>query len=206
MNLIIFVSYNLLGDGMNDLDEVRKRIEKRRGSHRPLNDANFKRFYNFMVKFMVVIVVALVSMSYVKLNPDSKIKEMILNDANYQAITTWITDSLFSFLPDKQINVSNEVVYQSISGDYYKNDSNEVIAITNGRVIETGSNQENSSYIIILGDDEVAITYDNIENLTVTLYDQVEQGTILGTYQQQLKLQFEYLGQEISYEEYQRMG
>ncbi len=206
MNLIIFVSYNLLGDGMNDLDEVRKRIEKRRGSHRPLNDANFKRFYNFMVKFMVVIVVTLVSMSYVKLNPDSKIKEMILNDANYQAITTWITDSLFSFLPDKQINVSNEVVYQSISGDYYKNDSNEVIAITNGRVIETGSNQENSSYIIILGDDEVAITYDNIENLTVTLYDQVEQGTILGTYQQQLKLQFEYLGQEISYEEYQRMG
>lgn len=206
MNLIIFVSYNLLGDGMNDLDEVRKRIEKRRGSHRPLNDANFKRFYNFMVKFMVVIVVALVSMSYVKLNPDSKIKEMILNDANYQAITTWVTDSLFSFLPDKQINVSNEVVYQSISGDYYKNDSNEVIAITNGRVIETGSNQENSSYIIILGDDEVAITYDNIENLTVTLYDQVEQGTILGTYQQQLKLQFEYLGQEISYEEYQRMG
>ncbi|WP_294578576.1 M23 family metallopeptidase [uncultured Thomasclavelia sp.] len=191
---------------MNDLDEVRKRIEKRRGSHRPLNDANFKRFYNFMVKFMVVIVVTLVSMSYVKLNPDSKIKEMILNDANYQAITTWITDSLFSFLPDKQINVSNEVVYQSISGDYYKNDSNEVIAITNGRVIETGSNQENSSYIIILGDDEVAITYDNIENLTVTLYDQVEQGTILGTYQQQLKLQFEYLGQEISYEEYQRMG
>ena len=70
---------------MDDLDEVRKRMQKRRGVKKPLNDDNFKRFYNFMVKFMVVIVVALVSLSYVKLNPNSSIKEMVLNDANYKA-------------------------------------------------------------------------------------------------------------------------
>ena len=47
---------------MDDLDEVRKRMQKRRGVKKALNDDNFKRFYNFMVKFMVVIVVALVSL------------------------------------------------------------------------------------------------------------------------------------------------
>ena len=31
---------------MDDLDEVRKRIQKRRGVKKPLNDDNFKRFYN----------------------------------------------------------------------------------------------------------------------------------------------------------------
>lgn len=83
---------------MSDLDDVRKRMQKRRGTNKkPLNDDNFKRFYNFMVKFMVVILVVLVSMSYIKINPDSNIKKMILNDTNYKAVTSWISDNLFSF-------------------------------------------------------------------------------------------------------------
>lgn len=190
---------------MDDLDEVRKRIQKRRGVKKPLNDDNFKRFYNFMVKFMVVIVVALVSLSYVKLNPNSSIKEMVLNDANYKAVTSWISDTLFSFLPDEDVSVSSAVTYQNISGDYFKNNSNEVLSITDGRVIETGIDDGFGSYVTVLGKDEVEITYGNIDNVMVALYDEVAQGMILGSYQEQLILKFEYLGEEITYEEYQRM-
>ena len=190
---------------MDDLDEVRKRMQKRRGGKKPLNDDNFKRFYNFMVKFMVVIVVALVSLSYVKLNPNSSIKEMVLNDANYKAVTSWISDTLFSFLPDEDVSVSSAVTYQNISGDYFKNNSNEVLSITDGRVIETGIDDGSGSYVTVLGKDEVEITYGNIDNVMVALYDEVAQGMILGSYQEQLILKFEYLGEEITYEEYQRM-
>lgn len=190
---------------MDDLDEVRKRMQKRCGVKKPLNDDNFKHFYNFMVKFMVVIVVALVSLSYVKLNPDSNIKEMILNDANYKAVTSWISDTLFSFLPDEDISVSSAVTYQNVSGDYFKNNSNEVLSITEGRVIETGIDDSSGSYVTVLGKDEVEITYGNIDNVMVALYDEVTQGMILGSYQDQLILKFEYLGEEITYEEYQRM-
>ena len=190
---------------MDDLYEVRKRIQKRRGAKKPLNDDNFKRFYNFMVKFMVVIVVALVSLSYVKLNPNSSIKEMVLNDANYKAVTSWISDTLFSFLPDEDVSVSSAVTYQNISGDYFKNNSNEVLSITDGRVIETGIDDGSGSYVTVLGKDEVEITYGNIDNVMVALYDEVAQGMILGSYQEQLILKFEYLGEEITYEEYQRM-
>lgn len=190
---------------MDDLDEVRKRMQKRRGVKKPLNDDNFKRFYNFMVKFMVVIVVALVSLSYVKLNPNSSIKEMVLNDANYKAVTSWISDTIFSFLPDEDVSVSSAVTYQNISGDYFKNNSNEVLSITDGRVIETGIDDGSGSYVTVLGKDEVEITYGNIDNVMVALYDEVAQGMILGSYQEQLILKFEYLGEEITYEEYQRM-
>lgn len=190
---------------MDDLDEVRKRMQKRRGVKKPLNDDNFRRFYNFMVKFMVVIVVALVSLSYVKLNPNSSIKEMVLNDANYKAVTSWISDTLFSFLPDEDVSVSSAVTYQNISGDYFKNNSNEVLSITDGRVIETGIDDGSGSYVTVLGKDEVEITYGNIDNVMVALYDEVAQGMILGSYQEQLILKFEYLGEEITYEEYQRM-
>ena len=190
---------------MDDLDEVRKRIQKRRGVKKPLNDDNFKRFYNFMIKFMLVIVVALVSLSYVKLNPNSSIKEMVLNDVNYKAVTSWISDTLFSFLPDEDVSVSSAVTYQNISGDYFKNNSNEVLSITDGRVIETGVDDGSGSYVTVLGKDEVEITYGNIDNVMVALYDEVAQGMILGSYQEQLILKFEYLGEEITYEEYQRM-
>lgn len=158
-----------------------------------------------MVKFMVVIVVALVSLSYVKLNPNSSIKEMVLNDANYKAVTSWISDTLFSFLPDEDVSVSSAVTYQNISGDYFKNNSNEVLSITDGRVIETGIDDGSGSYVTVLGKDEVEITYGNIDNVMVALYDEVAQGMILGSYQEQLILKFEYLGEEITYEEYQRM-
>lgn len=190
---------------MNDLDDVRKRMQKRRQTKKPLNDDNFKRFYNFMVKFMVVILVALVSMSYVKLNPDSNLKKMILNDTNYKMFTSWLSDTIFSFLPSDEITVSSEISYQHIKDDYYKNNSNEVLSIEKGRVIETGTNENLGGYVVILGKNNVSITYSEIDNVMVALYDEVDQGMVLGSYNEKFILQFEYLGKEISYEEYQRM-
>lgn len=191
---------------MSDLDDVRKRMQKRRGTSKPLNDDNFKRFYNFMVKFMVVILVVLVSMSYIKINPDSNIKKMILNDTNYKAVTSWISDNLFSFLPNDDVAVSSGVEYQHVKDEYYKNNSNEVLSIESGRVIATGNDENLGDYVVILGKNDVEITYSKIDNIMVTLYDEVDQGMVLGSYQDQFVLQFEHLGKEISYEEYQRMG
>lgn len=205
MSLILLNSYNEIGDIMSDLEDVRKRMQRRRGTNKPLNDDNFKRFYNFMVKFMVVIVVALVSMSYIKSNPNSDIKNMILNDANYKAATRWISDNLFSFLPNDDVSVSSGVEYQRVEGDYYKNNSNEVLSIEAGRVIATGNDENLGGYVVILGKNDVEITYNEIENVMVTLYDEVDQGMVLGSYQDKFVLQFEHLGKEISYEEYQRM-
>ena len=191
---------------MSDLDDVRKRMQKRRGTNKkPLNDDNFKRFYNFMVKFMVVILVVLVSMSYVKLNPDSNLKKIILNDANYKMVTSWLSDTLFSFLPSNETPVSSEISYQHVKDDYYKNNSNEVLSIEAGRVIEVGTDESLGSHVVILGKNNVTITYSEIDNVMVTLYDEVDQGMVLGSYNEKFILQFDYLGKEISYEEYQRM-
>lgn len=158
-----------------------------------------------MVKFMVVILVALVSMSYIKLNPDSNLKKMILNDTNYKMFTSWLSDTIFSFLPSDEITVSSEISYQHIKDDYYKNNSNEVLSIEEGRVIETGTNENLGGYVVILGKNNVSITYSEIDNVMVALYDEVDQGMVLGSYNEKFILQFEYLGKEISYEEYQRM-
>ena len=71
--------------------------------------------------------------------------------------------------------------------------------------MQTGNDENLSGYVVILGKNDVEITYSNIDNVMVTLYDEVDQGMVLGNYQDQFVLQFEHLGKEISYEEYQRM-
>ena len=53
---------------MSEIDEAKKRIEKRR---RPLNDHNFKKLYNSMIRLMVMMIVVLGSLIVLK-NPDCK--------------------------------------------------------------------------------------------------------------------------------------
>lgn len=130
---------------------------------------------------------------------------MILNDANYKMVTSWISDTLFSFLPSDDVNVSSEISYQHVEGDCYKNNSNEVLSMEAGRVIETGTDESLGGYVVILGKNDVSITYSEINNIMVALYDEVDQGMVLGSYDKKFILQFEHLGKEISYEEYQRM-
>lgn len=191
---------------MSDLDEIRKRILKRKETKYPLNDDNFKNFYNFMIKFMVVIVVVLVSLSYVKLNPEKNIKDLVLNDTNYQKVTTWLSNSLLSFLPDETKEVSSTISYEHVKGDYYKNNSNQVLNLDAGRVIETGNDDSLGAYVVVLTKQGVEVTYDEINNVMVGLYDEIEQGMVLGSYDEKFILEFEYLGKKISYEEYQRMA
>lgn len=191
---------------MSDLDEIRKRILKRKETKYPLNDDNFKNFYNFMIKFMVVIVVVLVSLSYVKLNPEKNIKDLVLNDTNYQKVTNWLSNSLLSFLPDETKEVSSEISYEHVKGNYYKNNSNQVLNLDAGRVIETGNDDSLGAYVVVLTKQGVEITYDKINNVMVGLYDEIEQGMVLGSYDEKFVLEFEYLGKKISYEEYQRMA
>lgn len=191
---------------MSDLDEIRKRILKRKETKYPLNDDNFKNFYNFMIKFMVVIVVVLVSLSYVKLNPEKSIKDLVLNDTNYQKVTTWLSNSLLSFLPDETKEVSSTISYNHVKGDYYKNNSNQVLNLDAGRVIETGNDDSLRAYVVVLTKQGVEVTYSEINNVMVGLYDEIEQGMVLGSYDEKFILEFEYLGKKISYEEYQRMA
>ena len=67
------ISYDVIGDYMSDLDDVRKRIEKRK---RPLNDHNFKKLYNGMVRLMVMMIVVLGSLIVLK-NPELEHEQLL---------------------------------------------------------------------------------------------------------------------------------
>lgn len=192
---------------MNDIESVRKRMKKRKGTSKPLNDKNFKSVYNVMIKGMVVLLIGLSIITYVKLNPNTSIKDYVLNDKYFSIVTDWISENLLGFLPaNEDVPVSSGVTYTHIDGDYYKNSSNEVINFEKGKVIYVGTKEEEGgSYIVVLFENDVQVTYSSLQEVFVSLYDTVEQGTVIGTYNEKMKLTFERLGKEISYETYLRM-
>lgn len=190
---------------MNDLEETRKRLKKRKSisshSPKPLSDKHFNKLYNNMIKCMILILVGLAVMTYIKLNPTGGVKEYILNDTNFKSFTTWASNTFLSFLPDtNDVPVNSTVMYTHVSEDYYKNNSNEVVNFKNGKVIYTGTKEMVGSYVVVLLENGVQVTYSGLNDVFVKLYDKVEQGMVLGTYEEKVMLQFEYLGKEISYE------
>ena len=67
---------------MNEIDEIKKRMEKRRARRQPtLTDYHFSKLYNSMIKCMVVLLVGIAVCAYVKVSPNGEqIKDYVLND------------------------------------------------------------------------------------------------------------------------------
>ena len=159
------ISYDVIGDYMSDLDDVRKRIEKRK---RPLNDHNFKKLYNGMVRLMVMMIVVLGSLIVLK-NPE--LEQKIFNQKYLQQLITFVSQSVLDFLPE-DVKVSQELQYTLIKDDYYKGTGNQVLAMNDGKVID------------------------------VKKFQKIKQGDTIALYQQKFKMIFEYLGKQITYQEY----
>ena len=174
------ISYDVIGDYMSDLDDVRKRIEKRK---RPLNDHNFKKLYNGMVRLMVMMIVVLGSLIVLK-NPE--LEQKIFNQKYLQQLITFVSQSVLDFLPE-DVKVSQELQYTLIKDDYYKGTGNQVLAMNNGKVIDENGTE---------------ITFSKLKDIQVKTFQKIKQGDTIALYQQKFKMIFEYLGKQITYQEY----
>ena len=184
------ISYDVIGDYMSELEDVRKRIEKRK---RPLNDHNFKKLYNGMVRLMVMMIVVLGSLIVLK-NPE--FEQKIFNQKYLQQLITFISQSVLDFLPE-DVKVNQEVNYTLLKNDYYQGTSNQVVAMNKGKVIQVQKQQ-----IVILDENGTEITFSKIKDIQVKKLQKVNPGDTLALYQQKFKMTFEYLGQKITYQEY----
>lgn len=188
---------------MNDLEKARRRMKKRKGNYQPLNDYNFKLFYNGMIKCMVVVLVVMVGVIGTKTNLFTSLQKYIFDQELYKQGVSYVQNTFLSLLPNQEdgIEVNSGVIYQELENHYFYSDSNEVVNLEKGKVIEKGSS-EGKEFVTILGYNNVTITYSEIENCDVDLYQEIKKGTVIGSYDEKFKIDFEYLGKEITYETY----
>lgn len=195
---------------VNELDEIRRRITKRKGRKNPkLTDRHFLKFYNAMVKCMVVLMVGIAISAYVKTSPNGEyIKNYVLNDLHFSEFTKWVNNQILSLTNDNDNNaatVSTKVGYKNIEGNYYTNNSNEVLNFAKGRVIYVGQQDMLGKYVTVLLENNVEVTFGQMTDIFVSAYDQVNASTILGTYQDKVLIVFTQGDREIDYETFEEL-
>lgn len=194
---------------MNDIDEIRERINQRKTNRykKTLNDYHFMKLYNSVIKMMVVMIVLLAVFTYMKIAPSNHyIQDYILANTNYIELKEWIGKQFYSFFPNNMaINVSSQIEYKHINDNLYTNSTNEVVNFMDGRVIYKGEQELLGNYITILMKNNIEVTFGNMTDIFVNEYDLVEQGTILGTCQDNVLIVFRQGQKEIDYETFKKI-
>ena len=190
---------------MNEIDEIKNRIRIRKSQKRQLTDYHFKRLYNGMIKTMVVLLVVVTIGAYVKVSPNGTlIKDYIFNDQNFKQSINWIQTQFHTLLnKDNSVLVSKKVSYTHLKDNYYTNQSNEVLNFEKGRVIYVGEQNMLGHYVTVLLENNVEVTFGNMNDIFVNLYDQVDASTILGTYQDKVLIVFTQGEKELDYETFE---
>ena len=193
---------------MNDIDDIKRRIEKRKARRHPvLTDHHFTKIYNGMIKAMVALLVGIAICAYVKVSPHGDyIRDYVLNDLQFSQVTKWFNQYFLSFQnQDSSMTVSSTVSYTHVKDNYYKSQTNEVLNFATGRVIYVGKQNLLGNYVTVLLENNVEVTFGNMQDVFVGLYDQVEEATILGTYDNQVMIIFTQGEQEIDYSTFEEL-
>ncbi|MCH5166428.1 MAG: M23 family metallopeptidase [Erysipelotrichales bacterium] len=134
---------------------------------------------------------------------------IVSNHLDFSYIRSKTNMILGSFINKDNLYVSSEkIIYKDIS-PYYDGyrlivDKNYIIkSLRSGVVVFIGNKENYGLTIIINCDDGTNISYSNLENINVNLYDYINKDTIIGsTVNNELYLVFEKNKEYLSYEEY----
>ena len=199
---------------MNDIDEVKRRIRNKKY----VSNKNVKNNYvnGLLCRLVISVVIFLGIIVAMKTNDDVKsfvYNKVLGENISFSKISNLYNKYFGSVIPIKSEGLdakevfSEKLVYDKISAyhDGYElrvKDDYLVPIIKTGIVVFIGEKDTYGKTVIIQGIDEVEYWYSNIEDLNVSLYDYVENGTILGkTIGDKLYLTLQKNGEYLGYDE-----
>ncbi len=184
---------------MKDVEIIKERIKNRK--HKVLTDHTFNRFYSFMIKSMIMLALVIGIGSYIKMSPNAKYIHNVLS----QMVSLKDVGNLFVYTNNNEsVEVSKEVSYTHIEGNYYTNNSNEGVSLMDGIVVESGEAPILGNYITVMNDN-IKITYGCLDNVFVNQYDEVDESMIVGTYNDKIMLIFNEGEKEIDYSTFEEL-
>lgn len=187
---------------MNDLDRVKRRIQERKRT--TLNDRHFHSFFKFGIALMVMVLIVVASKTGFKMNTYLQTTyDHVLEEWTKLPISIMISDFFDPYFKKEETSlVVNQIEnYQWVEKNLYTNSSNEVRALEEGTVIVIDQQDLLGKYIIVQGKSGIKTTYGLLENVEIQLYDYLHPGDLIGSYQSNVILIFDYQGKEIAYEE-----
>lgn len=200
----------------NSFDMYNKKLKKEKKDDD--NKSTLSKFlFTILIKSLIVVLLFLSSMIFIRQNDKNKkiFKEKVYNNSLsfakiYNLYSKYLGDALpfKDTIKDDTKKVSNEkITYSSIKkeGDDYLLvvPSNYTLqSIKSGIVIEVKKDDKYKNIVKIQDKSGVNITYKNLNEVEVKLYDYVEKGEILGSTSDKLYINFEKDDKYLSYEKY----
>lgn len=200
----------------NSFDMYNKKLKKEKKDDD--NKSTLSKFlFTILIKSLIVVLLFLSSMIFIRQNDKNKkiFKEKVYNNSLsfakiYNLYSKYLGDALpfKDTIKDDTKKVSNEkITYSSIKkeGDDYLLvvPSNYTLqSVKSGIVIEVKKDDKYKNIVKIQDKSGVNITYKNLNEVEVKLYDYVEKGEILGSTSDKLYINFEKDGKYLSYEKY----
>lgn len=176
---------------------------------------NKKNINKLITKFMIAIIFFLISIIFTNYSDKNLLlyKEYVFTESlPFTKLKGWYEDLFGEVLPTQdntQTVFNGKLVYKEIS-DYYDGEklvvskNTLVNNITSGVVVFSGEKDNYGNTVIIQGIDGVDIWYGNLENVSVSLYDYIETGNVIGqTKDEYLYLVIKKDNEYIKYENYQ---
>lgn len=176
---------------------------------------NKKNINKLITKFMIAIIFFLISIIFTNYSDKNLLlyKEYVFTESlPFTKIKGWYEDLFGEVLPTQdntQTVFNGKLVYKEIS-EYYDGEklvvskNTLVNNITSGVVVFSGEKDNYGNTVIIQGIDGVDIWYGNLENVSVSLYDYIETGNVIGqTKDEYLYLVIKKDNEYIKYENYQ---
>lgn len=118
-----------------------------------------------------------------------------------QHLHDWLPfEGWFSF-GQTDAEVSASLQYQPVADKFYTNQSNQAVCLADGIVIYADYADTLGHTIVIKQDNGVTATYANLESMQAAKDDRVLKGTVIGTYQDRLYLDFFKDRQTLTYDE-----
>lgn len=176
-----------------------------------------KILFSNLVKLLIVCILFLGSLIYIKYSEENKenFKKVVYNNSlSFAKIYNIYQKYLGDVIPFKntlkeetKLISSEKITYQNIE----KCDNGFLLTVDNmytvniiksGIVIEIKDDEKYKKTVTIQDKEGVNITYGFINDISVSLYDYVEKGEILGISDTKLYLEFKKDGNYLSYEKY----
>lgn len=198
------------------MDEYLKMHKMKMKDFNKNNDVSKKKIISkYVTKFMLAIIFFLVSVIFTNMSDKNLLlyKEYVLTESlPFTKIKGWYEELFGEVLPksdNTQTVMSGKLVYKEIKdyqdGEVLTVSSKALVnSLASGVVVFSGEKDGYGNTVIIQGIDGADIWYGNLENVSVTLYDYIEEGTVIGS----IKDEFLYLvikkdNEFIKYEDYQ---
>lgn len=185
---------------MSDINDVRKRIRRRRGTGTEEKSHSFSLFRLFYHSVMLAMGVCVLVLALL-LNEKLELVEMpaYLKNLKLDALTQWIPFEHWFSLREEA--VASVPAYTPIKDKQYQNGTNMAYAVYNGVVLHVQRSEAGECSVSLKQDNGVITTYGHLKEVNVKADERILKSKMLGTYEDYVTIDFLKDNKEISYEQ-----